>query len=232
MPHSIITYTMSRFILFIALCVSSLCARAQTDSIYISNKWCSGKDTLLLFNAGNNVIQVYSKAFKSSDIILKPLDKTLRIGKPEIKGDTTSVLAMPYHPGNKPMRLSILNRKTKKVIKTVNFLSDDIPAPIAHLGKIQTPEALRKDILAQQALKVVFPQSLYNYPYVVKQYTFNIHHAKGGATVPVIGYYLAKGMLDEIKNAPAGTVIEFTGIKATCPQCVTRDLPDLKIKIK
>ena len=223
---------MSRFILFIVLCVSSFRAHGQSDSIYISNKWCSGKDTLLLFNGGNNVIQVYSKAFKPSDIILKPLDKTLRIGKPEIKGDTTSVLAMPYHADNKPMRLSILNRKTKKVIKTVNFISNDIPAPIACLGKVQTAEALRKDILAQQALRVVFPKSLYNYPYVVKQYTFNMHHAKGGATIPVLGYYLSKNMLEEIKNAPEGTEVQFTGIKATCPQCVTRDLPDLKIKIK
>ena len=223
---------MSRFILFLALCVSSLCVHAQTDSIYIWNKWCAGKDTLLLFNAENNLIQVFSKSLKPSDITLKPLDKTLRIGKPEIKGDTTSVLAMPYHPQGKPMRLAILNRKTRKVIKTVSFLSDDVPAPVARLGKIQTTEALRKDILAQQALKVIFPKSLYNYPYVVKQYTFSIHHAKGGATIPVIGYYLAKGMLDEIKNAPAGTEIQFTGIKATCSQCITRDLPDLKIKIK
>lgn len=223
---------MSRFIIFICLCLVSLCAIAQTDSIYISNKWCSGKDTLLLFNAGNNVIQVYSKAFKPSDITLKTLDKTLRIGKPETKGDTTSVLAMPYHADNKPMRLSILNRKTKKVIKTIDFLCADIPAPIACLGKIQTAEALRKDILAQQALKVVFPKCLYNYPYIVKQYTFTMHHAKGGATIPVLGYYLSKNMLEEIKNAPAGTEVQFTGIKATCPQCVTRDLPDLKIKIK
>jgi hypothetical protein len=217
----------------ILLCAASTCASAQTDSIYISNKWCSSKDTLLLFNAENNLVQVYSKAFKPSDVILKPIDKTLRIGKPEVKGDTISVLAMPYHPApNKPMRLSILNRKTKRVIKTVTFNSDNVPHPIARLGKIQASEAFRKDIVSQQALKVIFPGSLYNYPYLIKQYTFSIHHAKGGATIPVNGYFLTKHMLDEISNAPAGTVVEFTNIKATCPECVTRDLPDIKIKIK
>ena len=221
-----------RRLIFILLCFISISVLAQDDTIHVCNKWCATRDTSLLFNAGYNLVQIYSKTLKPSDILLKPLDKTLRIGKPEIKGDTTSVMAMPYHPQNKPMRLAILNRKTKRVIKTINFTSDDVPAPVARLGKITTYEAQRKDILAQQALKVVFPKSLYNYPYVVKQYTFNIHHAKGGATIPVIGYYLAKGMLDEIKNAPSGTEVVFSGIKATCPQCETRDLPDIKIKIK
>ena len=223
---------MKLLVIFILLFSLSISVYAQNDSIYICNKWCASRDTLLLFNAENNIIQVYSKTIKPSDIVLKPLDKTLRIGKPEIKGDTTSVLAMPYHPNGKPMRLSILNRKTKRVIKTVNFYSDDVPAPVARLGKIQTGEALRKDMLAQTALNVVFPKSLYNYPFTIKQYTFSIHHAKGGATIPVNGFYLTKHMLDEIKTAPAGTVVEFTGIKATCPECVTRDLGDIKIKIK
>ena len=231
-PYTTIRIPMLRLAIFILFCAISAGASAQNDSIYISNKWCASKDTLLLFNAENNIIQVYSKTLKPSDIILKPLDKTLRIGKPEIKGDTTSVLAMPYHPNNKPMRLAILNSKTKRVIKTVNFYSDDVPPPVARLGKIQTNEALRKDILAQQALKVVFQKSLYNYPFTIKQYTFNIHHAKGGATIPVNGFYLTKHMLDEITAAPAGTIVEFTGIKATCPECVTRDLPDIKVKIK
>ena len=231
-PYTTILIPMQRLVIFILFCTISATAYAQNDSIYISNKWCASKDTLLLFNAENNIIQVYSKTLKPSDIILKPLDKTLRIGKPEIKGDTTSVLAMPYHPNNKPMRLTILNSKTKRVIKTVSFYSEDVPTPIARLGKIQTNEALRKDIIAQQALKVVFPRSLYNYPFTIKQYTFNIHHAKGGATIPVNGYYLTKHMLDEITAAPSGTIVEFTGIKATCPECVTRDLPDIKVKIK
>lgn len=223
---------MKQFIILTLLSIVSIGAYAQNDSIYACNKWCASKDTMLLFNAANNLIQVYSNYLKPSEMVLRPLDKTLRIGKPEIKGDTISVLAMPYHAGNKPMRLAILNSKTKKTLRTVNFNSDDVPAPVARLGKIQANEALRKDILAQQALKVTFPKSLYNYPYVIKQYTFNIHHAKGGTTIPVNGFYLTKHMQDEIKSAPEGTMVEFTNIKATCQECVTRDLPDVKVKIK
>ena len=223
---------MRHCLLFILLCCLSGYASAQTDSIYVYNKWCASKDTMLLFNGENNVIQVYSKTIRPSQLLLKTLDKTLRIGKPEVKGDTISVLAMPYHPNGKPMRLAILNSHTRKVLKTVNFYSDDVPKPIARIGNLQTTEALQKDILAQTMVKVVFPKSLYNYPFTVKQFTFSIHHAKGGATIPVNGCYLTRHILDEIKAAPAGTVMEFTGIKATCPECVTRDLPDLKIKIK
>ncbi len=216
----------------ILLSFGSLSALAQADSIHVWNKWCASKDTMLLFNAEYNLIQVYSKTLKPSDIMLKSLDKTLRIGKPEVKGDTTSVMAMPYHPNNKPMRLAIVSSKTRRVLKTLNFYSDNVPAPVARLGKIQANEALRKDLLQQQGINVVYPKSLYNYPYVVKQYTFSIHHAKGGATIPVIGSFLTKTMLDEMKNAPAGTVVEFTGIKAGCTDCVTKPLGDIKIKIK
>ncbi len=205
---------------------------AQTDSVRVWNKWCSSRDTMLLFSAANNTIQVCSHTLKPSEIILKPVDKTLRIGKPELKGDTISVLAMPYPSRNKPMRLAVLNAKTKKVIKTVDFYSDEVPAPVARVGNIQTTEALRKDILAQNSLKVAFPRSLYSYPYTIKQYIFKMHTAKGAATVPVNGFYLTRDILTQIKDAPEGTVIEFTDIKATCPECATRDLPNIRMKVK
>ena len=186
---------------------------------------------MVLFTAANNTIQVCSHTLKPSEILLKP-DKTLRIGKPEIKGDTISVLAMPYPSHNKPMRLSVLNSKTKKVIKIVDFYSDEVPLPVARVGNIQTTEALRKDILAQNSLKVAFPKSLYSYPYTIKQYIFKIQTPKGGATIPVNGFFLTKDILAQIKEAPADTVMEFTEIKATCPECATRDLPAIKLKIK
>ncbi len=207
-------------------------AYGQADSVRVWNKWCSSKDTLLLFAGANNTIQVCSHTLKPSEMVLKPVDKTLRIGKPEVKGDTISVLAMPYPSHNKPMRLAVLNAKTKKVIKTVDFYSDEVPAPVARVGNIQTSEAVRKDILAQNSLKVAFPKSLYSYPYTIKQYIFKIHTPKGGATIPVNGFYLTRDILAQIKDAPAGTIMEFTDIKATCPECATRDLPDIKLKVK
>ena len=77
---------------------------AQTDDVRIWNKWCSSRDTMLLFDGANNMIQVYSPTLKPAQITLKPADGSLRIGKPEIKGDTISVLAMPHPSRNKPMK--------------------------------------------------------------------------------------------------------------------------------
>ena len=222
---------MKLLITAIILC-TGLSAYAQADSVRVWNKWCSSKDTLLLFAAANNTIQVCSHTLKPSEMVLKPVDKTLRIGKPEVRGDTISVLAMPYPSRNKPMRLSVLNARTKKVIKTVDFYSDEVPAPVARVGNIQTTEALRKDILAQNSLKVAFPRSLYSYPYTIKQYIFKMHTTKGGATIPVNGFYLTRDILAQIKDAPAGTIMEFTDIKATCPECATRTLGDIKLKVK
>ena len=100
-------------------CLYAAGSSAQTDSVRVWNKWCSSKDTMLLFDGANNTIQIYSHTLKPADLLIKPADKTLRIGKPEVKGDTISVLAMPYPSHNKPMRLLVLHAKTKKAIKNV-----------------------------------------------------------------------------------------------------------------
>jgi len=232
LPRCILGNTMRRIPILMLLCLQWQCLFAQTDSVRVWNKWCSSRDTMLLFDEANNMIQVYSPTLKPAQMILKPADGSLRIGKPEIKSDTISVLAMPHPSRNKPMRLLVQNSKTKKVIKTVCFYSNEVPAPIARVGTIQTGEALQKDILKQTALKVVFPNSLYSYPYTVKQYIFKIHHAKGGSTIPVNGCYLTREILTQIKDAPPGTIMEFTDIKASCPECVTKALGDVRVKIK
>ena len=207
-------------------------ATAQTDIVYVWNKWCERKDTMLLFNAANNAIQVYCPTLKPAQIMLKSLDKTLRIGRPEIKGDTITVLAMPYPAPGKPMRLAVLNAKTKKPIRTVEFTSDNVPAPMARMGKIKTQDAPKKEIQSQTQMNVFFPNSLYSYPYKISQYTFKIHHEKGAATIPVNGCLLTRPILEQTYAAPVGTTFEFTGIKATCPECVTKLLDDVKVKIK
>ncbi len=217
-------------IIFFTGCIN---AYAQTDSVRVWNKWCSKKDTMLLFTTANNVISVYSPTLKPADIKLKSLDNSLRIGNhPEIKGDTLSVMAMPYPDKGKRMRLAIMYKKTNKIIKTIEFNSDIVPPLVARVGIIKTNEALRKDILAQMTLKSSFPNSLYSYPYAIKQYTFKVSHEKGSAIINVNGVFLTKDVLQQIKDAPTGTIIEFTGIKATCPECATRTLPDIKLKIK
>lgn len=223
---------MKRLTFLTTLLINCIAAHAQTDSVRVWNKWCSRKDTALLFTAANNTIAVYSPTLKPADIKLKSLDVSLRIGGPEVKGDTTFVMAMPYPAKGKKMRMAVMYKKTGKTIRTIEFTSDNVPAPIAQLGNIKKNEAARKDILAQLSFKAVFPNSLYSYPYAIKQYTFKIAHEKGSATIPVNGFMVTKDVLQQIKDAPAGTVAEFTAIKATCPECATRTLEDLKIKIR
>jgi len=217
---------------FILLCTCCFASYAQQDSVYAWNKWCASKDSMILFNTANNVIEVHDATIKATDLKLKSLDYTLRIGSPEIKGDTVSVMAMPHAAAGKKMRLAVINKKTDKVIKTITFYSADVPAPVAMIGTIKGNEAAKKDILKQMTLKVFFPNSLYCFPYKVVQYTASIYSAKGGATIPVAGFFLTKEVLEQINNAPPGTVAVFKDIKVTCPECATRTIEDLKLKIK
>ncbi len=223
---------MKQLFAFIIFCTFCNPINAQIDSVRVWNKWCADKDSMLLFIAGNNMIQVYSPTLKPEDIKIKSLDKALRIGKPEIKGDTLRVLAMPFPSKGEKMRLSVMHAKTSKQIRLVTFTCDTIPDPIAVFGNLKGNEAKRKDILTQVKLNLIFPGSLYGYPYSIKGYTFKISHAKGSATIPVRGFFITTDVQKEINIAPDGTVMEFTNIMATCPECATRILDDLKIKIK
>ena len=65
---------MKNFMLFIVLLPVCISGFAQSDSVHVWNKWCSRKDTALLFNGGYNVIQIYSRDFKPADIKIKSLD--------------------------------------------------------------------------------------------------------------------------------------------------------------
>ncbi len=223
---------MKRLLFLTIFIAGQLTVFAQSDNIQVSNKWCSRKDSMVLFAAGNNVIQVYCPGLKPSEIKLKSLDKSLRIGIPEIKGDTTNVIAMPYPDKGKSMRLAILNSKTSKQIKVVEFRCDTIPKLLAKIGNLPGGDTKKKDILAQSVMKTFFPRSLYNYPYSIKQYTFRVSTAKGSAIIPVRGFFITNDVLKEISAAPEGTVIEFTDIKATCPDCAPRSLDNIKIRIR
>jgi len=228
-------YSMKKLISCFAVLLAGAAVFAQPDTVYVWNKWCARKDTLLLFSAANNLIQVYARGMKPDEIKLKSLDATaLRIGSPEIKGDTLSVMAMPYPEKckNKNMRLAITHKKTGKVIKTVNFNCAAVPPLEARLGKIQAKEAFRAELLNQSAMFCVFPNSLYAYPYRIRQFVFKMTTPGGSANLPVAGIFITPNIAQQIKEAPVGTVLEFTGIKAVCPDCAVRDLTDLKIKIK
>lgn len=223
---------MNRILTAFLLTISSLQGFAQTDSIRVWNKWCAQKDTCLLFATANNTVMIYSPTLKPADIKLKSLGWGLRIGTPEVKGDTTMVMAMPYPAKSKSIKMAILSSKTGKVLKTVTFGTDTIPPLMARVGTIMGTEANKKGILSQVMLRAFFPNSLYSYPYKVKQYVFKIATDKGSATIPVNGFFLPQEVLAQISAAPSGTVLEFTAIKATCPECDTRTVADIKLKIR
>jgi hypothetical protein len=152
----------------------------------------------------------------------------LKIGLPEIKGDTISFMAMPYPKLGKKMRLAISSKQTKKVLRTVNFSSEDAPQPVARVGIVSTVDVSKKLLLEQTMLRASFPNSLYSYPYRVKEYTFKTRIAGRDILLPVKGCYLSKEVTRVLELAPVGTLIEFVDIKATCPECSARDLPPIK----
>lgn len=205
---------------------------AQNEEVHIRNKWCTSKDSLVLFKDGYNVIQVYGAGLKPTDLKLKSLDKSMRIGVPEVKGDTISVMAMPFPDKGKTMRLAVLSSKTSKQLKVAEFRCDVIPNPSAKIGSLSGGDTKKKDLLAQSVMKVVFPRSLYAYPYSIKQYTFKVSTAKGSAVIPVKGFFLTNEVLKEINAAPEGTVVEFTDIVATCPECKPHPVESVKIRLR
>ena len=203
---------------------------AQKDTVMVWNQWCERQDTAVLFLAANNTISVYTPGTKAGDLVLKSLDKTLKISSQEIVADTLLVLAMPYTL-EKPMRLAISSKKTGKVLKTVYFNGATVPVPNARLGRLKDTLVPKVNVLAQVGLRVYFPNSLYSYPYHVTQYTFKTSYDKVNVSIQVKGGLISRDVEQAIKAAPVGAVLNFTDIKATCPECVTRSIPDYRVKL-
>ncbi len=218
---------------FIALIVfGTFTLHAQTDTILVWNKWCAKADTPLLFPTGNNMIQIVSKGIKPADLVVKSLDNALKIGNPEYKGDTISFMAMPYPKYGKRMRLTISQKNSKKVLRTINFGAEGAPVPAAMLGNITVDHPLRKQMVVQTNLRVGFSNSLYSYPYRVKSYTFKARVGGKDIVIPVKGSQISNEISNILSIAAEGTFVEFTEIKAACFECEPRVLPDLKLWIK
>ncbi len=205
---------------------------AQTDSITVWNKWCARVDTPLLFPTANNLIMVHSSTLKPSELNIKSLDNALKIGGPELRHDTLAFMAMPYPKYGKRMRLEISNKKTRKVLKTVNFSAESVPQPVARLGSISGAEAKRNDVLAATVLRVAFNNSMYAYPYRVKQYTLKSRIAGRDILIPVKSALITPEVANILSVAPVGAYIEFIDIKATCPDCEERSLPNIHFWIR
>ena len=222
---------MKKLLLLIYISMLAAHVYGQADSVRVWNKWCSRKDTPVLFMESNNLIEVYAPGIKGSDIAIKSLDKKLKVSGPEAKGDTMTILAMPYIPG-KPMKVAISDKKTGKLIKTLSFYGDKAPVPAAHIGVAKGNEVSRKELMEYITMSTYFPNSLYSYPYKVTQYKFKTHYDKKDVSIAVDGFFLSKEVLEVIRDVPVGTVLQFTDIKATCPSCSPRTLADVKLTVK
>ncbi len=223
---------MQRLLLSFLLAVCCYSTYAQTDSVYVWNKWCARADTPLLFATANNVICVYSKTLKPAMLTVKSLDNALKISAAEIKGDTMFFMAMPYPKLGKRMRLTVTSKQTNKVLRTVSFGAEEAPKPVAKIGKYSGPDVPKAEATTQKALRVGFGTSLYCYPYIVKQYTFKARIAGTDLVKQVKGPLFDKEVQRIMELAPVGTFVVFTDIKATCPDCGDRDLPELRIWLR
>ena len=210
--------------------ISATC-NAQKDSFYVWNHWCASRDTLLLFTESYNMIEVYNPNLKPDEYYLKSLDKTLKISGEDRAGDTLTMLAMPYTT-DKPMRLAIIRKSNNKPIKTILFYGAAVPVPKAKLGHLKDYEVPKVNAMAQVGLNVVFPNSLYSYPYRVISFSLKTHYDKADVKLTTKGHLLNRDMQDALTKTPEGTVIAFSDIKVTCPDCVTKQLDDLLIKLK
>jgi len=222
---------MKKLLIIVYIIMLTATVYGQSDSVRVWNKWCARKDTPVLFMESNNLIEVYAAGVKGSDITIKSLDKKLKVSGPEVKGDTMTILAMPYITG-RPMKVAISDKKTGKLIKTVAFYGDKAAVPAAHIGVAKSNEVLRKELMEYITIGTYFPNSLYSYPYKVTQYRFKTHYDKKDVNMVVDGFFLSKEVLEVIRDVPVGTVLQFTDIKATCPSCSPRSLADVNLTVK
>lgn len=107
---------MSKFVfLAILLLFSATPSQASDENtgIVVRNRWCSNKDSLIVYEGGFNQIQVYGKDVKASEVRIRSLSSKLRIGETEIKGDTASAIAMPMD-NDEVLKLAVVNKKDRR----------------------------------------------------------------------------------------------------------------------
>jgi hypothetical protein len=227
---------MRKYVLLVLLILSGHILYAADDSVKVNvnvrNKWCNNKDTLIVFDGGFNLIQVFGKDIDPKDVRLHSSSSKLRLGDIEIKKDTAQAMAMPMESeGN--YKLTITSKKTGKILREIAVYADALPEPRAQLGvKIKGGTAEKKAILNESYLKVYYLNSSYNYPCKITRFTFK---AKKG-NIPMIKEVTGNEVPTDVKQlikdtAPPG-MIEFTNITAVCPECYDKTLKDLKIVVK
>ncbi len=225
---------MRKFVLLILLLLAGNILFAADDSLKVNvrNKWCNNKDTIIVYEGGFNLIQVYGKDVDPKNVRLRSSSGKLKIGDIEIKGDTAHAMAMPME-NEGSYTLSVLDKKTGRVLKEVKVYADKLPEPRAQLGnKVKGGLVDKKDVLEENAIRVYYPNSSYCYPYKILSYTFKAKKGSVPMQKQVAGHNIPTDVKMLIKDLPTNGVAEFTEIMAVCPECYEKKLRDIKIVIK
>lgn len=227
---------MSKYVLLVLLVLSGHILYAADDSVKINanvnvrNKWCSSKDSIFVFEGGFNLIQVYGKDVDPKDIRLRSSSGRFKVGDIEVKKDTAQAMVMPMEREG-TYKLSVLSRKTGKILKEVTIYADSLSAPRASLGKIKGGLQEKKAILTESYLRIYYPNA-YNYPCKIVSYSFKGKKGNIPMGKDVKGFEVGSDIKQLIKDIKAPDVIEFTNITAVCPECYDKTLKDLKIMVK
>lgn len=221
------------FVFLTILFLAGIEAQAEDSlKIQVRNKWCNHKDSIFVYDGGFNVLQVFGKDIDPKDVTLRSHNHHLRLDIPEVKGDTVNITAMPMEIGN-AMKVSVVHKKTGRVLKEVTVYSEARPEPRARLGNTIRGGVVDKKLLLDESyMRVFYPNSSYCYPYKILGYTFKAKKGNVPMEVEVKGFDIPVEVKTLIKGLPTNGVAEFTNIMAVCPECYDKKLKDIKIVIK
>ena len=219
---------------FFALALCLFCTSvvyARLDSMLVRNKWCTRTDTIVVYQEGWNMIQVFGGDINPNDVRLKSYDSDLRFGSQDVKRDTLNALAMPFAAGKK-FKIAVVNKKNGHVIKELYCISEAMPEPQASVGFLKGNTVTKKDLLAQSLLRVIYPGSAYSYPYKILSYTFKAYRSPASITKQVEGTFIPIDIQKIIKDLVPGNAVVFSDIIAVCPECNSRKLKDIKLVVQ
>lgn len=225
---------MKKIVLLILLLLAGNILYAADDSLKINvrNKWCNHKDSIIVYEGGFNMIQVYGKDIDPKNVRLRSSSGRLKLGDVEVKGDTANAMAMPMETEGS-YTLTVTDKKTGRTLREMKVYADKLPEPRAQLGlKVKGGLVDKKAVLDENSVRVYYPNSSYCYPYKVLSYTFRAKKGNTPMQKEVAGHSIPTDVKMLIKDLPTNGVAEFTEIMAVCPECYEKKLRDLKIVIK
>lgn len=212
-------------LIFLILAWSNLLF-AQTDSVYIRNQY-SRSDGPIVFLNGINLITVKTANADRIKLTNSPGTDILDF---QVNHDTIQLRL--YAHSNHQHFLLLTDTVFGRVVKKIDFEVQEVSAPFAQVGNIQTSVVSKNILLSQPGLLVSNTNNNYKYKFVVTNYILKTAFSGTTYKVNTIGPYFTKEIKDILTKLPYNTTIEFTDIRATCPDCRNRAFPSIKLLVK